>query len=92
MIGTMIEIGNTEIAEIIVIADTENHTPAQAVPQVGTSAEERGIVMTTEDTEIGTEIPDAPLTEKEIITQMLADMIEITHSDHPIKGNTLSST
>lgn len=84
----MIGIGGIGIAETITIADAENLTPAPAVRQAGTSEEGRGTVMTTEDT--GTETPDAPLTgltEKDTITQILADMIEITLSDHPIKAS-----
>jgi len=79
MIGTMIGIDGIGIVGTIVIVNTEDHlTPAPAASQVGTSVEERGTVMTTED--LGTETLDAPLTgltEKGTITQILADMIEI---------------
>ena len=59
------------IAGTTATADTESLTPAPAV--LPTSAEERGTAMTTG----GTGTVAALLTEKDTLTQMLADMIEI---------------
>eukprot|EP00178_Gracilaria_changii_P019213 TRINITY_DN5581_c0_g1_i1.p1 TRINITY_DN5581_c0_g1~~TRINITY_DN5581_c0_g1_i1.p1 ORF type:complete len:110 (+),score=7.66 TRINITY_DN5581_c0_g1_i1:540-869(+) len=89
-IDIMIEIEDTIVIEIteivetieIVIVGTENHTPAPAVQEEIVEDKE---IMTTE--EVGTtEILVVLLTEKDTITQIIADMIEITIQDNPIKA------